>query len=77
MEPLDSIYHSTQVEVGSSGDEDEVNLASAAQRIAAWIINRGIEIVLMIPAIVLIVVLVMQTRVALTTLKTWNRFSLS
>ena len=74
MEPLDSIYHSTQVEVGSSGDEDEVNLASAAQRIAAWIINRGIEIVLMIPAIVLIVVLIMQNKNGLDDLENMESF---
>ena len=74
MEPLDSINHSTQVEVGSSGDEDEVNLASAAQRIAAWIINRGIEIVLMIPAIVLIVVLIMQNKNGLDDLENMESF---
>ena len=74
MEPLDSIYHSTQVEVGSNGDEDEVNLASAAQRIAAWIINRGIEIVLMIPAIVLIVVLIMQNKNGLDDLENMESF---
>ena len=74
MEPLDSIYHSTQVEVGNSGDEDEVNLASAAQRIAAWIINRGIEIVLMIPAFVLIVVLIMQNKGGLEDLENMESF---
>ena len=74
MEPLDSIYHSTQVEVGSNGDEDEVNLASAAQRIAAWIINRGIEIVLMIPAIVLIVVLIMQNKNGLDDIENMESF---
>ena len=62
MEPLDNIYHSTQVEVAAAIENDEeVELATAVQRIVAWIINRVIEVVLMIPAFGLIIALVLKT----------------
>ena len=62
MEPLDNIYHSTQVEVAAAIENDEeVELATAVQRIVAWIINRVIEVVLMIPAFGLIIALVLKS----------------
>lgn len=62
MEPLDNIYHSTQVEVAAAiENDDEVELATAVQRIVAWIINRVIEVVLMIPAFGLIIALVLKS----------------
>lgn len=62
MEPLDNIYHSTQVEVATAIENDEeVELATAVQRIVAWIINRVIEVVLMIPAFGLIIALVLKS----------------
>lgn len=62
MEPLDNIYHSTQVEVATAiENDDEVELATAVQRIVAWIINRVIEVVLMIPAFGLIIALVLKS----------------
>ena len=44
MDDLNNIYHSTQVEVAAAiDDSNELMLATAVQRIAAWLINRVIE----------------------------------
>ena len=63
MDDFNSIYHSTQVEmVATEDDGDELELASAVQRIVAWIINRVIEIAMLIPAIGVIFALLWQAQ---------------
>ena len=62
MDDLNNIYHSTQVEVAAALDDSvELELATAVQRIVAWLINRVIEVVLMIPAFGLIIVLLIKS----------------
>ena len=62
MDDLNNIYHSTQVEVAAAiDDSNELTLATAVQRIVAWLINRVIEVVLMIPAFGLIIVLLFKS----------------
>ena len=62
MDDLNNIYHSTQVEVAAAiDDSNELILATAVQRIVAWLINRVIEVVLMIPAFGLIIVLLFKS----------------
>ena len=62
MDDLNNIYHSTQVEVAAAlDDSNELILATAGQRISAWLINRVIEVVLMIPAFGLIIVLLFKS----------------
>ena len=62
MDELNNIYHSTQVEVAAAlEDSVELELATAVQRIVAWLINRVIEVVLMIPAFGLIIVLLIKS----------------
>ena len=62
MDDLNNIYHSTQVEVAAAiDDSNELTLATAVQRIVAWLINRVIEVVLMIPAFGLIIVLLIKS----------------
>ena len=62
MDDLNNIYHSTQVEVAAAlEDSVELELATAVQRIVAWLINRVIEVVLMIPAFGLIIVLLIKS----------------
>ena len=62
MDDLNNIYHSTQVEVAAAiDDSNELMLATAVQRIVAWLINRVIEVVLMIPAFGLIIVLLFKS----------------
>ena len=63
MDDLNSIYHSTQVAMAATEDDgDELELASPAQRIVAWLINRVIEIALLIPIIGVVIALLWQTR---------------
>ena len=62
MDDLNNIYHSTQVEVAAAiDDSNELTLATAVQRIVAWLINRVIEVVLMIPEFGLIIVLLFKS----------------
>ncbi|UOO90346.1 RDD family protein [Vitreoscilla massiliensis] len=63
MDDLNSVYHSTQVAMAATEDDgDELELASAVQRIVAWIINRVIEIAMLIPVIGVIVALLWQAQ---------------